>query len=404
MKKKILIVVSIILALGLVSFTGNFIYQKLRVKNAKIDVKLKENLETEFLSKIKVSDFITSINGTIVDDYEIDTTKVGLKKIDFTFVNEDKIRIDYSYELNIVDKVAPVVWLGNSYNVYLGNEVNLTDKILCGDNYDNKPVCEIIGEYDINKEGSYPLVFKATDNGGNITEKEFKLNVLKPKTGTSTPNNSNNNKEKTLFSDVVKEYKTDNTQIGIDISHWQGNIDFEKLKNAGVEFVIIRVGRTKGIGGDYVLDDKFVQNITKANEVGIPAGIYFYSYANSKDQALKDANWVLEQIKNYKIDLPIAFDWENWSTYNDYALSFFGLTDMANSFLDVFKTSGYDGLLYSSKNYLEDIWLDSDYPVWLAHYVKKTTYKKDFLYWQICNNGRVDGISGDVDIDIRYID
>lgn len=64
----------------------------------------------------------------------------------------------------------------------------------------------------------------------------------------------------------------------------------------------------------------------------MPVGIYFYSYANSKEKAIKDAKWILEQIKDYKIDLPIAFDWENWSFYNEFNLSFFGLTDMANAF------------------------------------------------------------------------
>ena len=188
----------------------------------------------------------------------------------------------------------------------------------------------------------------------------------------------------------------------MDISEWQGVVDFNKLKEAGVEFVFLRVGGTKGITGDYFLDSKFEDNIKKANEAGMPVGIYFYSYANSKEKAIKDAKWILEQIKDYKIDLPIAFDWENWSFYNEFNLSFFGLTDMANAFLDTFKDAGYQGLTYSSKTYLENIWQKTDYPVWLAHYAKSTSYKGEFEFWQICSNGRVDGINGDVDINIRY--
>ena len=162
------------------------------------------------------------------------------------------------------------------------------------------------------------------------------------------------------------------------------------------------MGGTKGITGDYFLDSKFEQNIKNANKVGIPVGIYFYSYANNKDKAIKDAKWVLKQIKDYKVDLPIAFDWENWSFYNEFNLSFFGLTDMANSFLNVFKSKGYEGLLYSSKAYLDDIWLETNYPVWLAHYTKKTNYEGKYSYWQLCDNGLVDGINGNVDINIRY--
>ena len=76
---------------------------------------------------------------------------------------------------------------------------------------------------------------------------------------------------------------------------------------------------------------------------------------------------------------------------------------MANSFLDVFEDAGYEGMLYSSKNYLERIWLDTNYPIWLAHYTSQTNYEGDFDFWQLCNNGRVDGIDGDVDINIRYL-
>ena len=112
----------------------------------------------------------------------------------------------------------------------------------------------------------------------------------------------------------------------------------------------------------------------------------------------------VENIKDYKVELPIAFDWENWDSFNTYELSFFGLTNMAKRFMDTVKASGYDAMLYSSKTYLENIWMSVDYPVWLAHYTKNTNYAGDYSYWQICSNGRVDGINGDVDIDIRYID
>ena len=104
------------------------------------------------------------------------------------------------------------------------------------------------------------------------------------------------------------------------------------------------------------------------------------------------------------MDLPIAFDWENWSFYNEFNLSFFGLSNMADSFVKTVRDAGYEGMLYSSKNYLEDIWFKRDYPVWLAHYTTKTNYEGDYEFWQLCNNGRVAGINGDVDINIRYLD
>ncbi len=401
MKKKILIIGIVVLIVISLCIGGYFIFKKEEIKNAVIEITYQDDLTTEFLSDVKVSTFITSINGKIIDDYKIDTTEIGEKEINYEYINDDNIKLKQSYKITIEDKTAPVVWLGSSYSVAVGSKINLLDKIMCGDNYDNNPTCEIIGDYDMNKTNNYPLVFKATDNSGNVTEKKFNLNVYKPKASSGGSSNSKT-PTKTYFSDVVKNYKNENTEIGIDISEWQGDVDFNKLKEAGVEFVIIRVGSTKGTKGDYFVDSKFEQNITRANEAGMPVGIYFYSYATSKEKAIQDAEWILDKIKGYKIDLPIAFDWENWSFYNNFNLSFFGLTDMANSFLDVFKNAGYEGMLYSSKNYLEQIWLKTDYPIWLAHYTYKTSYSGDYSYWQMCNDGRVNGIYGDVDINIRY--
>ena len=398
-KKNIIIIICfLVIIIGIGSY---FLINYLRVKNAVIKVTLDDTLETEFLSDVKVSDFISDINGTIVDDYVIDTTDIGKKKIEFEYINDDNIKVKYNYEINVVDNVTPLIWLNNSYTVNVGSDISLTDKILCGDDTDPNPTCEVIGEYNMNEAGTYPLVFKATDNSGNVTEKEFNLIVREPKSsGTSSGSVST----KTLFSEVVDAHKTENTQIGIDISKWQGDVDFNALKEAGVEFVIIRVGTSSGINGENLVDSKFEQNINGANKAGIPVGIYFYSYANSEDRAISDALWVLEQIKEYKVDLPIAFDWENWSFYNEFNLSFFGLSSMADSFVKTVRDAGYEGMLYSSKNYLEDIWFKGDYPVWLAHYTTKTNYEGDYEFWQLCNNGRVAGINGDVDINIRYLD
>ena len=258
MKKKVIIVGVIIIFVAItLGIGGFFLFKYYKIKNAVISVDLKKNLKAEFLSEVKVSDFITSINGNIIDDYKIDTKDIGRKKVSFKYINDDNIEVSYSYALDIVDTSPPVVWLSDNYTVTLGSEDELTQNILCGDNYDSKPLCEVIGEYDLNIENTYPLIFKATDSSGNVTEKSFNLNVISP----SNKRNSNSSNSKTYFSDIVENYKNDNTEIGLDISHWQGDIDFEKIKNAGVEFVMIRVGRTDGIGGEYVLDTKFERNI-----------------------------------------------------------------------------------------------------------------------------------------------
>lgn len=398
--KKLILIISIVVGIILLSVGGFLLYKYIEIKNAVVKVVLKDNLEADFADTLRVSSFIESINGKIVDDYYLNTDSLGKKKIDFEYINDDGIKIKYNYEINVVDREAPLIWLGKSYNVTRRSEDNLIDKIMCGDNYDNNPECVIEGDYNLDNVGSYNLVFKATDSSGNVSKKKFILNVNE----ASSKKESNGVKSVTEFSDVIKNYKNDNTQIGIDVSKWQGDIDFSKLKSAGVEFVIIRIGSSTGINGENFIDSKFIQNIKNANSVGIPVGVYFYSYANSVDRAISDAKWIIENIKDYKVELPIAFDWENWGSFNTYELSFFGLTNMAKRFMDTVKDAGYDAMLYSSKTYLENIWMSVDYPVWLAHYTKNTNYAGDYSYWQICSNGRVDGINGDVDIDIRYID
>lgn len=399
MKKKIKIIgiclASIILIIGIIQF--------IRIKTAKVYVKLVDDLDIEFASKVKVSDLILKINGKILDDYYIDTTKLKEETIEFKYKNDDNIKVKYKFNVKIVDKTVPVVWLGNSYTIKKDSDINIKDKILCGDNYDSNPSCEIIGDYDIHTAGSYPLTFKAVDSSGNETIKKFNLNVYEPIVAANNENTVTETVEEfTDFNEIIKNYKNKNNKIGIDVSKWQGDIDFKKVKQAGAEFVMIRVGGTRGKNGEYFVDEKFKENITNAKKAGLKVGVYFYSYASSTKEAKENAKWVLKQIKKYDIDLPIAFDWEEWNNFNEYNLSFFGLTSMAEEFIDTVQKAGYKGMIYSSKTYLENIWLSTDYDIWLAQYNTKVTYDGKYKMWQLCQDGKIDGISKNVDIDILY--
>lgn len=377
------------------------IYEE-KLKNATIIVDLKDNLSTNFLSDIKVSDFITNINGELINDYTIDTSNLGEVEVNFEYINEEDIKIPYSFKVDIKDETPPSIWLNNTYSVTTSYTGSLLEDITCADDLDDNPTCEIIGNYDTSKVGNYDLTFKATDSSGNTTTKDFTLSVKNP-SNTNNNQNSNSNPSYTLFSDIFKKHKTANTKIGIDISSWQGDIDFDAVAASGVEFAFIRVGSSKGIGGEYFVDKKFIQNIEGFNRVGIPVGIYFYSYANNEESAINDAKWVLEQIKDYKVDLPVAYDWESWSFYNEFHQSFYSTTKNAKAFLDTITKEGYEGALYSSKNYLENVWYDTGYDTWLAHYTSKTNYQGSYKYWQLCSNGKVDGIKGNVDINIMYL-
>ena len=111
----------------------------------------------------------------------------------------------------------------------------------------------------------------------------------------------------------------------------------------------------------------------------------------------------MNEIKNYQVDLPIVYDWENWSFYNEFELSLNSLTNNAKTFFDTIEEQGYTGALYSSKTYLEKVWRNTDREVWLAHYTKQTSYEGSYKYWQMCDDGLVDGINGHVDINIIHL-
>lgn len=369
------------------------IYEYIKIKNTKIQIELVDDLTIKFREEKKVSDFIASINGKIIDDYIIDSTKPGKNKIEFSFINDQNIKLKYSFELEVIDDVKPTILLGDRYNVLVNSNIDITSRILCGDNASSTPKCFIEGDFDITSIGEYSLTYHAIDDSGNETIKKFVLNVYEDE-------KKEEKKEYQQFHDILANYKTDDNKIGLDISSYQNDVDFALLKEAGVEFVIIRIGY--GYGGKSYLDKKFKDNIKKATKAGLDVGLYYFSYATNKKEAVSQANWVLKQIRNYKITMPIAFDFEDWSNFSEYKLSFYELNDMAKAFLNKIKNSGYESMLYSSKTYLENIWEDLNYPVWLAHYTKKTDYDGKYILWQLCDNALINGIEGPVDVDIMY--
>ena len=369
-----------------------------RIRNAIVKIEYINPLEVEFKSNIKLSDLIVSINGSLIDDFTIDTSSVGDKKISFKYINEENIKVPRTITVKVSDKTPPLVWLNDIYTVNVGNTKKLEEAIMCIDNYDDNPKCSVKGDYDFNRIGSYNLVYEAFDFSGNKTEKKFTLKVVRP-------SNKNNSGSSTTipFRSLYNEYKNNNTTIGIDVSKWQGDIDFEKVKQEGVEFVFIKLGGQNGIDGEYYLDPKFERNIKGFKDLGIPVGLYFYSYANSIKSAKDAALWVIEQIKEYEIDLPIAYDFESWGIYNKFHMSMNTLTNTFTTFADTLKKNGYDSMLYGSKNYLEKIWLETSYPIWLAHYTNKTDYKNKYKCWQRTSSAKISGINvNTVDFDICY--
>ena len=397
MKKKIIIILIVLVFLVLSFFGIKRLIWNYKVAHAKKIVELATNQVFVYQSNVRVGTLIKEINGKLTTNPKIKTDKIGKQTVKFNYTTDEGYPVSYEVEIEVVDITPPKIFQLKSKTIYTGYEGDLAKSLFCGDNYDPNPKCTIEGDYDVNTPGVYDIKFIGEDQSGNKATNSFKLTVKdKPKSTGGGGNSSY-----TSFEEVKEKYKAENTKFGIDVSHWQGDINFKKVKEAGVEFVYIRVGRGDGIGKDYVLDDKFERNIKGFNEVGIPVGVYFYSNANSSKDASNEAKWIMKQIKNYKVDLEVVYDWENWGNFQDYDLSFYNLKDSYKVFNKTLKEKGYKGMLYGSKSYLESVW-DNPAEVWVAHYTEQTNYMGKINVWQLCDDGKVDGINGYVDLDIRY--
>ena len=396
--KIVLGISSILLLIGIVTL-GIYLYNDYRVKHAIIKVELIDDLDIEVYSDIKLKKLIKNINGTIIKDEKIDTSKLGKKKITFEYINEENIKVPYTFYIYVVDTTPPLINYRDTLTLYKGYNGNIMNNFFCGDNYDDEPKCEIKGKYDVNTVGSYPVIFQAQDSEGNISTNNLTINIIEKE---NINIESNSEPTYTYFNDIINKHKTKDTKIGIDVSKWQEDIDFKKVKDAGVEFAYIRVGYQKEIDGKYLIDEKFKRNIEGFNKENIKVGVYFYAYASNKKEIKDQVKWIVKQIKDYKIDLPIVFDWENWDKYRDFNLSFYHLNELSKTFKEEVEKYKYKAMLYSSKYYLENVWLKQNDPVWLAHYTENTDYKGKYKIWQICDDGKIDGIQGTVDIDIMY--
>ena len=352
--------------------------------------------DIEVFSEVYITDLIEDSNVSVVD-YQLNTDVIGEKEIEFYYTYGDK-RYIYRMNVLIVDTIKPKIFGSATRTVEVGYEGDLCNSYTYGDNYDGQPLCEVVGEYDFNQVGSYDIEIIVKDVSGNASNYNVTLNVVREI--ESSGNNGGGYTSKLDFSDALDLYGSDEVELGIDVSEWQGDIDYERVKEAGATFVMLRVGVVLDHGESPVLDGEFLSNIKKAKEAGLKVGVYLYSKALSREDAEEEARWVLEQLDGESLDLPIVFDWEIWSNWNSYHLSFHELNEMALTFIKTVEDAGYEGMIYGSKFYLENFWDDEIYEnIWLAHYTRETSYE-GYDIWQFSNVGRIDGIYGDVDLNV----
>lgn len=215
-----------------------------------------------------------------------------------------------------------------------------------------------------------------------------------------------------ISSDGRLKYYSDGKKvsfIGVDISRYQKEVDFERLKADGIDFVMIRLGARGYKSGELQMDEYFAENIKNASEAGLDIGIYFYSQAVTSQEAVEEAALVLDNIKEYTIKYPIAFDME--FVDNDNArvetLTNEERTAVAAAFLNHIKAAGYTPMLYGTPEWLLkriDVSKFTESCIWLAQEADLPTYPYRYEMWQYTTKGQVDGIDGFADLNISFVD
>ncbi|MCR5666517.1 MAG: glycoside hydrolase family 25 protein [Eubacterium sp.] len=205
-------------------------------------------------------------------------------------------------------------------------------------------------------------------------------------------------------------YEDDNytSSVGVDVSKFQGDINWKKVAAAGIEYAFIRVGYRGYSEGKLNLDKKFKKNIKGALKAGLDVGVYFFSQAISEEEAIEEAEFVMDAVEGYDLQLPIVYDPE--SILNEEArtddVSAEQFTKNTVAFCKTIKEGGYDAMVYANlmwQAYKLDLGELTGIPMWYADYEAKPQTPYHFEYWQYTDTGSVDGISGDVDLDIRLI-
>lgn len=191
---------------------------------------------------------------------------------------------------------------------------------------------------------------------------------------------------------------------GIDISEHQGAIDFLKVKESGIDFVIIRAGF-----GRNNIDKFFHRNIKACNDLNIPVGVYWFSYALTPLDAIKEAEYCLEAIKNYRVEYPVCFDFEydsiEYALKRDVTITKELASNIARNFCNEIESHNYYVMNYSNLDFLNRMFDKtlSKYDLWLAHW-NITRPTKEYGIWQSSSKGKINGISGYVDTNVTTKD
>lgn len=295
------------------------------------------------------------------------------------------------------DDVAAPIFLTFAKNptLKLGAGFDVNDYIGYADDVDRSPELTVEGTVDTSVLGTYPLTVTLTDEAGHSTSETMTVNVV----SEIAPSGGSGAKEE--FDTFAANYKREDTVLGIDVSRWQEDIDFNQVKNAGCDFVIIRIGGYDD--GSQYEDRYFKTNIKNAKAAGLKTGIYWHAEESSIEEIKSNVAYMMGILGGEELDFPIAYDWEDFGGFQKYGMSLWDINNCFEAFCNEVEAYGYEACLYSSKNFLENVWTnESEHLVWLANYTNQTTYGGKYYMWQQSCTGRIAGISTDVDFNVMY--
>ncbi len=199
----------------------------------------------------------------------------------------------------------------------------------------------------------------------------------------------------------------DDSKVGIDVSKWNGEIDWDKVREAGVEFVIIRAGYRGSVTGSLVVDPYFEKNIRGAQRAGIDTGVYFFTQAVNEVEAVEEASMVIELLKGYDVQYPVFIDTEGaGGDGRADGLDVATRTAVCQAFCNTMESEDYRAGVYASRNwYYNQLNVDGlqNFYIWLAEYRSEPLYQGRYHMWQYTSKGQVDGIEGNVDMNLSYI-
>lgn len=231
---------------------------------------------------------------------------------------------------------------------------------------------------------------------------------------TSVPRHTYDYSGLVLENDGRYTYSEDDeiiSKTGIDVSYHQGYIDWRRVAADGIDFVMIRVGYRGYETGDMMLDENFHTYIKGALNAGLDVGVYFYSQAVNTEESIAEANFVMEQIHGYDITYPVVYDWEiaeaETARTNDSAP--YSVTECAAAFCDTIRDGGYTPMVYANRKQAllkMDMSKLADVDFWFAEYKNghhEPSYPYDFQMWQYASDGIVNGIDGEVDLNICFL-